>query len=321
MFRHTILIVSSLTLMLSGALPLSATLAESSTGIRLGNTDFGGESRSRSSTFSNTQDAQSSRDGGSYHHGYHRSDHDSSSFSTGNDRDPSVQLGTEDKSHDRHQREHHYPDRHDNYNGSYGIKGHRSFGLGTYYGGHRRHHVPSYPANYYHGGSGITFYYAPDTVDEYDYQDSTTVITGYQDKPAEKQYSIDPWAALSDYQIRTARHAFEAQIQQQPYDALPRVGYALSTALSGDIDGGAFAMEDALLSDTSGLRYFSADQDLQLVIEELLLSYDGEPLMTAALHYLNSDYQAAERAVQVAENYCQQCTAVDNLSGLIAARL
>ncbi len=53
------------------------------------------------------------------------------------------------------------------------------------------------------------------------------------------------------------------------------------------------------------------------MIEELLLDYEGEPLMTASLHYLNRDYLATERALQVAVNYCQSCLAVDNLHRLV----
>ena len=85
-----------------------------------------------------------------------------------------------------------------------------------------------------------------------------------------------PWRALADYQINTARYAFEAQIQQQPHASLPRIGLALSTALSGDLNAGAFAMEDAWLSDTSDVRYFRPSEPLMLVVEELLLSYQGD---------------------------------------------
>jgi hypothetical protein len=208
-----------------------------------------------------------------------------------------------------------------------GIRGHISFG---YSDSHQRYHrrqdsIP-YSGFHYRDHQDTRVIYAPGYYREPNNLNSTPAITSYRALPAEDEEraydsTVDPWSALADYQIHTARYAFEAQVQRSPHDALPRVGLALSTALAGDLDAGIFAMEDALRSDTSALGYFQADESLQLVIEELLLDYRGEPLMTASLHYLNRDYAAARQALEVAANYCQPCHAVDNLDRLIQQQI
>lgn len=307
-----------LSALLLSLLAAPAVMAEGSTGIRLGTTDFGGKETTRLGTSSDrhTTDRSWSRqspDKRTWSRDGHSSGYD---------------KGHYDDRHRSSRHEHHdrYRDHDYRHGGDYGgIKGHKSFGLSTYYNGGRHYSGYHYPNAYYrHQGAGVTLFYAPGVYRDDSY-DQSTVITGYREpvRNTEPDYDsgINPWTALSDYQIHTARYAFEAQIQQQPHASLPRIGLALSTALAGDLNAGAFAMEDALLSDTSDLRYFSADQSLQLVLEELLLSYEGDPLMTASLHYLNRDYQAAERAVEVATNYCQQCAAVDKLAGLIDVHL
>lgn len=293
--------------------------AENSTGIRLGNTDFGGKQSSRLGTSHDRQstDRSWSRDAPDQrswsrdrHHGSDRNYHN-------------------DGKHSSSPR-HHYSRHHDDHRNLGGIQGHPSFGLSTTpkhkHGHHYDHGYYRPPAVYYHSPRvGVQVYPVPQ-VYSYGYRESYAPSGG----SVSYDYSnnddfvadthINPWTALGDYQYHTARYAFEAQIQQQPHAALPRVGLALSTALAGQLDVAAFAMQDALLSDTQDLPFFHADPAIQLILEELLLSYEGDPLMTASLHYLNRDYAAAERAVQVAANYCQPCTAVDNLNALIIAQ-
>jgi hypothetical protein len=294
--------------------------AESSTGIRLGNTDFGGKQSSRLGTINDrhTTDRSWSRtapDQRSWSRDrYQRSDSDY--HNDGKQSSPP---------HHRHYRHH------DDHRNLGGIQGHPSFGLSTTPKHNQRHHYDhGYyrpPAVYYQSPRvGVQVYTVPQ-VYSYGYQESYapsggTVIRDYSsDNAYNANAGINPWVALGEYQYHTARYAFEAQIQQQPHAALPRVGLALSTALAGQLDAAAFAMQDALLSDTQDLPFFTATPAIQLILEELLLSYEGDPMMTASLHYLNHDYAAAERAVQVAANYCQPCTAVDNLDALISAQL
>jgi len=218
---------------------------------------------------------------------------------------------------------------------SYGITGHPSFGLSP----KPRHHKKQYHSNQrhyrdyghdryqpprglsYRGVNGILFYSATGYSSS-NTATGSTIIRGYSNdnNRSDNRSGLtqsDAWDALGNYEIDTAQYAFESLIQHQPNAALPRVGFALSTALSGDVQTGAYAMEQALLSDIDGLRYFKADQNLQLIVEELLISYQTDPLMTASLLYFNQDYEAANQAVNIANNQCQQCTAVINLKALI----
>jgi hypothetical protein len=79
-------------------------------------------------------------------------------------------------------------------------------------------------------------------------------------------------------------------------------------------------MQDAWLSDTSDLRFFDTEPAIALILEELLISYEGDAFMTASLHYLNQNTLAAKRAIDVAANYCQSCHAVERLASLIDQR-
>lgn len=322
MFKRLIPFVYCLSLLLAAGLTTAPAQAQNSTGITLGTTDFGGKSRTDS--------------------GWSRADPGSRSWSRqapadrtwSRDRSQTIEGGkhhhSEQKPHLGQYRDgHHHFKKHDRrYSNPKGIRGHRSYGYTDPYQRRHsdRHHRPG-SAFYYRQGHGVNIYYAPDSYRDDSYERSTVINGGFrQTEPAyrpepDTSTSIDPWDALADYQIHTARYAFEAQTQRQPHVSLPRVGLALSTALAGDLNAGAFAMEDALLSDTSDLRYFEASESVQLVVEELLLSYQGDPLMTATLHYLSGHYRDAQRAVEVAANYCQQCSAVNSLSKLIAEAL
>lgn len=227
------------------------------------------------------------------------------------------------------------PQGHKGQHHSYGISGQPSFGLSP----KPRHHKKQPHSNHrhyrdydhgqyqpprglsYRGVNGILFYSATGYSSS-NTSTGSTIIRGYSNDNYRSDNrsgltQSDAWDALENYDIDTAQYAFESLIQHQPNAALPRVGFALSTALSGDVQTGAYAMEEALLSDIDGLRYFKADQNLQLIIEELLLSYSTDPLMTASLLYFNQDYEAANQAVTIANNQCQQCTAVINLKALI----
>jgi hypothetical protein len=304
---------SLLSLLLTLVIPPS--YAESSTGIRLGETDFGGK---RSSTLGTQRsvDSQPKPLGDFNRHHTERRDYKY--------RDHSRSDGY---------KKHHKPQP------SYGISGHPSYGLNSNYHHHKHphnynqrryrdyHHDPRGLSAYYSYKDrvGLSFYSAPVSSYSYAYSASPIGLSdsryqpySYAEKNSEKN-AIDPWQALGNYQIDTARYAFQSQIQQQPNAALPLVGYALSKALAGQIEAGAYLMENALLSNVSDLRYFNsaADPDLQLVIAELLLSYPDDPFMSASLYFLNRDYHAANQALKRAQQRCEQCPAIGKLAMLI----
>lgn len=229
-----------------------------------------------------------------------------------------------------------YPSKgHKNQHYSYGLSGHPSFGLSSkprhnkkLYRFHHRRYRDYDDDRYqaprglsYRGVNGILFYSATGYSVSNSASGSAIIRNesnnNYRSNNRSGLTQSDAWDALGNYEIDTAQYAFESLMQHQPNAALPRVGFALSTALSGDVETGAYIMEEALLSDNDDLRYFKADPDLQLIIEELLLSYQNDPLMTASLHYFSQHYNAANQAVSIAASQCQQCTAVINLKALI----
>lgn len=305
---HTICLRAIMPLLLALALS-AAPLQAQDDAIRLGTGDSS-QQTSRLGTSDSSEPSGSRpqwRGSGHHSHGISHGDHRSYGIS-----------GRPDKtlSH-KPDNYHHKPHHHDRQDYG-GIRGHISFG---YSDSHTRYHLRNdlipYTGYRYRDHQDTRVIVAPGYYREHNGLNSAPYRSPQQFDDNSDDGSVDPWSALADYQIHTARYAFEAQVQNSPHTALPRVGLALSTALAGDLNAGVFAMEDALRSDTSDLRYFQANESLQLVIEELLLDYQGDPLMTASLHYLNRDYRAAERALEVAANYCQSCLAVDNLEQLI----
>jgi hypothetical protein len=131
----------------------------------------------------------------------------------------------------------------------------------------------------------------------------------------------DAWDALAHYRLSEALFAFETEIVNAPDSALPRVGYALTVALSGELSAGAREMRQALDYDLYDLHFFHADEPLVLIIEELLLDYPDDPLMTASLLYLKADFTAADTAADRALEACMDCSAARTLKRLIGLQI
>lgn len=146
-----------------------------------------------------------------------------------------------------------------------------------------------------------------------------------QNRPAASRDSagqqIDAWAALGNYQTAQALDGFAYQSQQNPNNAVPKVGYALSTALAGEYDKAAWAMDLALAGNVNDLHYFQADANLQLVLDEMLMNYADAPLMSAAILYLQQDYQAADDVIGESLQNCNDCRSEQNLQLLITRKL
>ena len=134
------------------------------------------------------------------------------------------------------------------------------------------------------------------------------------------EQNIDAWAALGDYHSALAMDGFSYQSQQNPHNALPKVGYALATAVNGEYEKAIWAMNLALAADVSQMHYFQADTNMQLVLAEVLLNYTDAPLMRSTILYLQQDYAAAEAEIDKALNQCQDCRAEQNLQQLISRK-
>ena len=102
---------------------------------------------------------------------------------------------------------------------------------------------------------------------------------------------------------------------------MPKIGFALATALQGESDKAFWALNLALIADTSDLRYFSADSGLLLIVEDLLENYQNKSLMTATLFYLKQDYRSAQSTIQIALDECENCAGTRNMQRLIQQRL
>ncbi|MDT8309842.1 MAG: hypothetical protein RQ732_00205 [Methylophaga sp.] len=119
--------------------------------------------------------------------------------------------------------------------------------------------------------------------------------------------NIDAWSALGNYQTELALDGFAYQSQQNPQSALPKVGYALATAVAGEYDKAAWAMDLALAANVTDLHYFQVDANMQLILDEMLMNYANEPTMRAAILYLQQDYQRADDAINQSLDHCHDC--------------
>lgn len=133
--------------------------------------------------------------------------------------------------------------------------------------------------------------------------------------------NIDAWAALGNYQTDRALDGFAYQSQQNPQNAVPKVGHALATALTGEYEKAAWAMDLALAANVTDLHYFQADANMQLVLDDMLMNYSNQPIMRATILYLKQDYQAADDAISESLNQCNDCRGEQNLQNLIQRKL
>lgn len=220
-----------------------------------------------------------------------------------------------------------------------GITGHRSFGLDSRLNHHRypaykpyyRHYNTTRPRHNsgYYGFRGNTITLIAPIVYSQGYRNAEPVkrYSANSSRPTSpastmSNYSnVNGWEALSRYESTTAINAFKAQSSKDPNAALPKIGFALATALQGEPDKAFWALNLALTADTGDLRYFSADSGLKLVVDDLLENYQNAPLMTATLLYLKQDYASANKMIQTALNECDNCIGTLNMQRLIQRRL
>ncbi|MCH8846886.1 MAG: hypothetical protein IIC11_09165, partial [Proteobacteria bacterium] len=119
--------------------------------------------------------------------------------------------------------------------------------------------------------------------------------------------------------------------ESNPKAGIPKVGYALAIAASGDLSRAVWAMRRAFRIDPDSLHYLQLDEANQGIIDTLIDKYhysvnqedefSDEAFMVSALNYLKHDYIASRGAVGHAINNGDRSTSAHNLQKLINQQL
>lgn len=116
--------------------------------------------------------------------------------------------------------------------------------------------------------------------------------------------NINGWTALVENQPDRAISLFSDEFRTHPIAGIPKVGFALAIAKSGNLEKGVWAMRRAFRIDPISLGQLASDTRLHPVIDELLEQYEYEShrknsqkdtgFMISALHYLKGDLALAK---------------------------
>ena len=129
---------------------------------------------------------------------------------------------------------------------------------------------------------------------------------------ATESYSTNDlgWRLLGQNNPREALDVFATQAGRNHNDGVPKVGYALSAAMQGDLNKAAWAMRRAFRIDPDSLHYLRIDVLLRTSIDMLLAQYHNQlnyaqgnrhvdvAFMIAALNYLIHENDAARVAIE-----------------------
>jgi hypothetical protein len=121
----------------------------------------------------------------------------------------------------------------------------------------------------------------------------------------------------------SALKTFSTQAQNDPKNGALKVGYALATAETGDLDRGVWAMRRAVRIDPDALHYLRLDEDMQGIVNNLIHRYEDDDyhtleaidrdFMVASLYYLLHNAEAAARILPDKDTH----TSTQNLGRLI----
>ncbi len=136
-----------------------------------------------------------------------------------------------------------------------------------------------------------------------------TIVTSSPDGGRHERRLVFPssdyaWSKLTDGHTAAAMSAFAAVADDQPYEGLPKLGYALAAALSEDDTGAVWAMRRAIRTDPGGVHYASINPTLREQLYRLIGHYaylaghndESTPdwlFMIAALQFVVHDEAAA----------------------------
>ncbi|MCG8380010.1 MAG: hypothetical protein MI865_11130 [Proteobacteria bacterium] len=220
----------------------------------------------------------------------------------------------------------------------YGRYGHRS-----YY--KKRHYYPRY-YRYHYYPKHYGYYSYPYKYKRYNYyrpynysykyrnytpwyslrKDSSNYINSKKQNYAYSNKG-DAWTTLINGYSRDALGQFGNEAQKYPNAGLPKAGFALAAASSGNLDKGIRAMRRAFQYDPNSLHQLSKDSRLQQTLDKLIAKYEyplqhkgnhaDEAFMVAALNYLKGDYAAAKQAVAIAKKYNDNSQSFQNLQHLL----
>ena len=139
------------------------------------------------------------------------------------------------------------------------------------------------------------------------------------------------WPRITEGKYTDALEIFAREAKLHPTRGVPKVGYSLSAALIGDLEGGVWAMQRAFLIDPGSIQYIRLDKRLRARIEQLVKHYEsgfvssqrleGTAFMVASLHYLLGDARAARTAIGVTLRDGGRTASSRNLRELLEAQM
>ena len=223
---------------------------------------------------------------------------------------------------------HHGYSRH-NYGGygRHGYYGHHGYGYG-----YNRHRAYSYYPRHHYGSRS---YYSPyKSYQHYPNPSYSAPAGSNNNQHTNNKYTgteSTAWDILSKGQASSALTIFAKEAENNPKAGIPKVGYSLAAASSGNLSTGVWAMRKAFRVDPDSLHYLQLDEAGLHVINILIDKYQyslkqednflNEAFMVSALNYLKHDYIASLEAVDHAIKNGDENTSVHNLQRLINQQL
>jgi len=147
----------------------------------------------------------------------------------------------------------------------------------------------------------------------YNTYNSNSTETRYIEKGAGNNVTDNlGWQLLAQNNAKEALGVFAGQAGRHQEDGVPKVGFALSTAMQGDLDRAVWAMRRAFSIDPNSLHYVNIEQSLRVSIDNLIAEfnlrlrnsdgnrYSDAAFMVAALNYLIHNDEAARIAIEEA---------------------
>jgi len=118
------------------------------------------------------------------------------------------------------------------------------------------------------------------------------------------------WQLLAAGRGEDARYYFGDQARLNPTDGVPKLGYALAAAVSGDFVRAEWAMRRAFNVDPASLHYVEFDEPVKAGMDQLVVNYQsrmnasgtnaGDAFMLAALNFLGHDHRPATEYIDLA---------------------